>query len=403
MCPLVKCPLISIIVPVYNAELYLEENIKGVLNQTYRNIEIIYICDGCTDRSIDILNKYKFDKRIRIIDRKNNLGAAESRNEGIRASHGEMVIFWDADDIPETMAIDKMVAMADRYDADLVICSFRDEVNRCNIEQAGLFDLLEKQIDTYPFYENNHLMSDLATGIICNAPFNKLVSRKLLQEGDIWFQNVPNCNDIYYSAAVFLRAKRVVYMRDELYYYRKDSSDNISQKRAKVRSYVLEALESVRSLIIKLGYHESIFQNYAFSEVLGYRGTGVYEAIMKQYLHSYRDTWNIEFRNQNLYCFDNKEMLRNKKIVIYGAGYVGKDYYADLKNEANIVAWVDSNPKSDNVQDVGYIRKIEYDYIVIATRSYDFYGQMYIRLKDMGIPEKCILYRYPRKVVSQKI
>ena len=89
---------LSVIVPVYNTEKYLRECLDSVINQTLKDIEIICINDGSTDRSLDILKEYALkDNRIKIIDKKNE-GVAAARNDGIRIANGEFVCFMDSDD-----------------------------------------------------------------------------------------------------------------------------------------------------------------------------------------------------------------------------------------------------------------------------------------------------------------
>lgn len=92
-------PLISVIMPVYNAEKYLKEAIESILSQTYKNFEFIVINDGSTDRSLDIIKKYKKkDNRIKIISRENK-GIVKSLNEGLNIAIGEYIARMDADDI----------------------------------------------------------------------------------------------------------------------------------------------------------------------------------------------------------------------------------------------------------------------------------------------------------------
>ena len=90
---------ISIIIPVYNAELYLSESLNSVANQSYRNWELIAINDGSTDKSLDILNQeHKKDSRIKIISISNS-GVSHARNVGLSAANGDYILFLDADDL----------------------------------------------------------------------------------------------------------------------------------------------------------------------------------------------------------------------------------------------------------------------------------------------------------------
>jgi len=98
--------LISVIIPVYNTEKYIENCLRGVLGQTYENIEVIVINDGSTDNSLKIINKIK-DKRLKIIDRENS-GAAYSRQQGVKMAKGKYIIFVDADDYIKPAYIERL-------------------------------------------------------------------------------------------------------------------------------------------------------------------------------------------------------------------------------------------------------------------------------------------------------
>ena len=103
-----KTAIISVIIPIYNVELYLNKCIESVLNQTYTNLEVILVNDGSTDRSGEICDSYcKIDKRVKVIHQKNG-GPALARNRGLRIAKGEYIGFIDSDDY---MAEDKYEAL----------------------------------------------------------------------------------------------------------------------------------------------------------------------------------------------------------------------------------------------------------------------------------------------------
>jgi len=117
--------LVSIIVPVYNSEQYLPQCIGSIINQSYKNIEIILINDGSTDNSGGICDKYaKSDKRIKVIHT-GNYGPAAARNVGIKNSKGEFIFFLDSDDFIENNAISLLIESYNQHKADIVIGDFR--------------------------------------------------------------------------------------------------------------------------------------------------------------------------------------------------------------------------------------------------------------------------------------
>ena len=120
------CKLVTIIIPVYNVEKYLDECIQSVINQTYKNLEILLVDDGSTDSSPDICSKYSMqDNRIRIITKKNG-GIASARNKGIEKASGEYVYFLDSDDYIKETAIEELINYMQNNDLDL--CYFSADV-----------------------------------------------------------------------------------------------------------------------------------------------------------------------------------------------------------------------------------------------------------------------------------
>lgn len=126
---------VSIIIPVYNVEKYLDKCLKSVLNQTYKNIEIIVINDGSTDNSLKICKKYK-DKRIVLIDKENG-GVSSARNKGLQLASGKYITFVDSDYWLELDAIENMVSFIEKENADLVrFCYQTADVRQNSVSEA---------------------------------------------------------------------------------------------------------------------------------------------------------------------------------------------------------------------------------------------------------------------------
>lgn len=114
-------PLISLVIPVYNAEKYLKQTIESALNQSYENFEINAVDDGSTDQSFSILQGFA-DPRLRLF-RKKNGGVSSARNAGIREAKGEYICFLDTDDVLAPDYMQHMYDIAGDHQADLVICN----------------------------------------------------------------------------------------------------------------------------------------------------------------------------------------------------------------------------------------------------------------------------------------
>ena len=117
--------LVSIIVPVYNVEKYIHKAIDSILNQTYKNIEIILIDDGSPDNCPAICDAYATqDHRVKVVHQQNS-GLAASRMKGIAFARGEYILFIDSDDWIEPAMVEDMLLAAEKNDADIVVCDYK--------------------------------------------------------------------------------------------------------------------------------------------------------------------------------------------------------------------------------------------------------------------------------------
>lgn len=137
-------PLVSVVMPVYNVEKYVEKAINSVLNQTYSNFELILINDGSEDNSLEICKRFaREDSRISIIDKING-GVSKARNDGIEKASGKYVMFIDSDDIIEKNMLQNMVSSAEGKSSDLVICGLFVDTFK-NQELIDSYTISEKQ------------------------------------------------------------------------------------------------------------------------------------------------------------------------------------------------------------------------------------------------------------------
>lgn len=115
------CPLITVVIPVYNVELFLDRCLTSVVNQTYKNLEIILVDDGSTDKSPQMCDEWaKKDERIRVFHKQNE-GAGLARNCGIDNANGQYIFFFDSDDFVDETVVEKCVSNAQQYNSDVVL------------------------------------------------------------------------------------------------------------------------------------------------------------------------------------------------------------------------------------------------------------------------------------------
>ena len=145
-------PLVSVIMPAYNAERFIEESIKSILNQTYRNLELIIVIDCSNDNTIQILEKFSSnDERIIVLNNDTNLGCAQSRNKALQKAKGEYIAFCDSDDVWRKNKIEKQFNHINNSNADMIftayemIDSFGQHIKYRNIKEKVLMDDLLKE------------------------------------------------------------------------------------------------------------------------------------------------------------------------------------------------------------------------------------------------------------------
>ena len=133
---------VSVIIPVYNVEQYLNQCLDSVINQTLKDIEIICVDDGSTDNSFKMLEEYaQKDNRIKVIHQKNK-GAAAARNEGLYIAQGKYLSFLDSDDFFEIDMLEQMYNCAEKYNTDIVVCKSKVISNGIIKDNTNIKDFL---------------------------------------------------------------------------------------------------------------------------------------------------------------------------------------------------------------------------------------------------------------------
>lgn len=203
---------ISVIVAVYNIESYLEKCVRSICAQTYQNLEIILVDDGATDQSGKMCDAFaKEDSRIRVIHKKNG-GLSDARNAGTEVATGYYIAYVDGDDWIEPQMYERMLSALQQYGADIVVCRYRCIYpDRVVDDSKNRLVVFEGREALTAYIEENEAYQ------IQNAAWNKLYKRELIEGKKIRFPVGRWYEDIVYTAKLFSRAKRSVYL-DEAYY-----------------------------------------------------------------------------------------------------------------------------------------------------------------------------------------
>lgn len=216
---------ISVIIPVYNVEKYLRQCIDSVINQTYKNLEIILIDDASPDNCGKICDEYaEKDSRVKVIHKKNG-GAASARNEGLKIATGEYLAFVDSDDFLEVEAYERMVAAIEKNDADVVQCAFRDIYKNCTVDRLVQ---TEEQI-----YRTADYMCKYITDWTCGLIWDKLFKRKLFD--GILYETGHLIDDEFFTYQGVMNANKVAYSPIIVYNYRRRGSSVMNNEKASER------------------------------------------------------------------------------------------------------------------------------------------------------------------------
>lgn len=206
-------PLISIIVPVYNVEPYLDKCVESILRQTYQNIEVILINDGSTDKSGEIVLKYENeDSRIKAIHQ-DNRGLSAARNIGIKASAGEYVSFIDSDDYVTDDYIQKLYEAIVTGDSDLSSASFYNVYG----EKAIPSGTRQKRVVSGGVVAKEFLTSVL--GNDNRAAWGKLFKREMLIDNNLSFPLGKRHEDLAFLFESFCLSEKISFVGEPLYYY----------------------------------------------------------------------------------------------------------------------------------------------------------------------------------------
>ncbi len=189
--------MVSLIVPVYNAEPYLNHCINSILNQTYQDFELILIDDGSVDNSLSICNKYvREDSRVKCISIRNS-GANHARKVGVEYSSGDYIMFVDADDTISCNALEDMVNIIDKHNIDLVVAHMREEEMKIS-GQAYLIDVLHHACWVSMYFKIYR--ADVLRKNFIEIPIDLKYGEDLLQNVNIakYVDSVMYCNIEYY-------------------------------------------------------------------------------------------------------------------------------------------------------------------------------------------------------------
>ena len=309
-------PCVSVIMPVYNVEAFIEQGMDSLINQTMRSIEIIAVDDGSTDRSLEILNSYAAkDSRVRVFTQQNKFAGA-ARNLGLEHARGEYVIFLDSDDFFAKNLCEDAYFAGKVNHADVVLFGARHYNNA-----TGEFKEAKWLLNNYLTPEKQPFSyrdcPDVLYRISTPAPWTKMFRREFVQKAGLQFQCIQNANDLFFTYSALAMAERIVTVDKPLVNYRVGLVTNLQTTKKKHPFCFYEAYWAWHDKLAELGTLDILRQSYE-------------NVALSGCLHNLRTNQDPEVKKLVF------EKLKNEVLEVLEIGgheekyYYSKDNYKDL-------------------------------------------------------------------------
>lgn len=260
--------LVSIVIPVYNSAVYLEDSISDLINQTYKNIEIILVDDCSTDDSAKIIQNWaQKDNRVKLIRHSKQQYAGIARNTGMKSAKGEYIIFLDSDDRFETYLIEKSLNKIKSTQADFVVFKYKRVDVKTNITST------RNGCDTNILNENKTIrLTDYPESVFTGtalAPWNKLYRRSFIDKYNLKFQGTRSGNDVLFTCTANYCAKSIAYLPEALLTYRIYLPGSLTSTRDKSKTCCIEIYGALKEFLI----NHNDFDKYKISWERAFRSS----------------------------------------------------------------------------------------------------------------------------------
>lgn len=247
--------LISVVIPCYNLGSYVKKCLDSILGQTYKNLEVIVIDDGSTDKTSEILSKYAANDDRIVFIKQSNAGAGEATNAGIELACGDFITFVDNDDWIEPTMYEKMHTALISNDADMAVCNFNlvydDHTDFC---YSGILD------ETVSVYDDvyGYFFRYCACQNPNNYAWTRLYKSKIVKESGVRFENLLLGADTLFNFKLLPLVKRVAFIKEGLYNYvqRGNSSVYTAAKKSNLAAVYADGFDSLVNYYISKGFNE---------------------------------------------------------------------------------------------------------------------------------------------------
>lgn len=306
---------VSIIVPVYNVENYISHCIESLINQTYKNIEIILIDDGSTDLSGKICDDYaKKDTRVNVIHKENS-GVSSTRNLGVKLSTGYYIMFVDSDDYVKKDFVKKMVSNI--HNNDMCVCGYIEQY----INKSKNFKLCEEYSIIHNQKAIDLIFIDQSFG---GYLWNKIFLSEIIKKNGLEFNSkVHMCEDVLFVIQYLVNCNKVKCIFDELYFYKMRKSSMVWNIKSKKYQSMFLAYDKM----IKILKENNIDDFNCRFELL------IFTFKNKIKISKLDNTIDFNFYNEFKKCIKDKNISKKMrlKLIIYRYFNVVYQIYMSIK------------------------------------------------------------------------
>lgn len=309
--------LISIIIPVYNASAVIHKCLESINRQTYRNLEILFVDDCCTDDTMDKLHDFLqqggTDLRIKCIHHERNRGVAAARNTGLDNATGEYIYYLDADDFMEDNAIELMYKEAEKYQADITGCEWylSFQKNERHMVQVGA-------------NTGNELFVKMARGVMRWNLWLFLVRRSLYEQNSIRFMEGMNMGeDMMVMMKLALCARKAVIIHRPLYHYVQTKSDSLTKTWAKGYQRQIDANVNEVENYIRMNRNDTCLK-----KEIDYLKLNIKLPLLISLSSSDYEKWQKWFPEANVSIMGNRDLSLRTRLLQLAAS---KHWYGLVK------------------------------------------------------------------------
>lgn len=370
------------IIPLYNAENYIETCVRSILGQSWKDMEILIVDDGSTDNSLAVCRKIATqDERIRILTKPNE-GLVRTRKRGLEAAKGNYVTFVDADDWMDSEAYGHLISKLEVYGADLVAYGLIEEYKDRSVRQTnsipeGFYSGKQMETDIYPYMLCNmeFFKFGILPNIVCKLAKRELFLRAQMQVND----QIDIGEDVDCTYHMLMETENILVTNDTPYHYRKHQSSMMWKETVFDRTQAL-----FRDLDSLFRFHKQ-YEN--FRHQLDY-----YMLFLVSLKHFDRMVKSPVI----------KKRIDHKRIALYGAGGFGQEVYRVFGTSGNgfLETWVDKRDQYYReqgfaVQPADMLKNADCDLVFIAILNDRLCRTIREELQEKGIKEESIFFMEP--------